>query len=102
MTDLDEDLDTGELLPLDLYGNARRVDDPAAADCAAFGPGNCGTAPIPDMGIAEGRWAPLPDVQGAGDAGCVANLPGFDFPTPCGAPVAAITGQQVQYSVSAQ
>lgn len=58
--DLDGDGDTVEQIPFDFVGNARRIDDPNRLDCEAFGAGNCGTAPLPDMGAFEGPpGAPL-------------------------------------------
>lgn len=42
----------GPLPAVDLDLNARRVDDPASADCVTS-PGTCGTAPIVDMGSYE-------------------------------------------------
>ena len=47
MSDLDDDGDTTELLPLDLDGNARFVDDPRTPDTGS------GTPPIVDMGAYE-------------------------------------------------
>jgi parallel beta-helix repeat protein len=46
-TDIDDDLDTAEVIPLDLSGNTRQFDDLGVADS-----GN-GTAPLADMGAIE-------------------------------------------------
>lgn len=56
--DADEDGNTTEPLPVDVYGRVRRVDDPSMADVGV------GPAPVPDVGAAEFQ--------------CLANLNGDD------------------------
>jgi len=60
-TDLDGDLNTAELVPYDLDGNPRFVDDPVKTDT-----GN-GTAPIVDMGAYEARRYIYVDTDAAGN-----------------------------------
>ncbi len=58
----DADGSTGATDPLpaiDLAGNLRRVDDPATNDCLGQSPGDCGTAPIVDIGAYEFGSIPL-------------------------------------------
>lgn len=54
--DVDDDNNVIEFVPLDLDGNARRIDDPATADAGA------GTAPIVDLGAYE--FVPPCDLAG--------------------------------------
>ncbi len=71
-TDLDDDGDTDEPIPLDLDGNPRFVDDPTTADCTQA-PGQCGECPVVDMGAYEfqdGTKTCCPaDLDGDGEVG---------------------------------
>lgn len=63
--DLDDDGNTTEPLPFDLYGLPRFFDDPNAPDCP-WAPSTCGMSPIVDMGAYE--------FQGAGPAICPGDV----------------------------
>lgn len=64
--DMDGDEDTTELLPLDLWGEPRFVDDPATPDTGS------GTPPVVDMGPYE--FQPPPFVLGDTDCSGVADM----------------------------
>lgn len=69
--DLDGDGDTAEQVPIDFAGNPRRIDDPNTVDCAPFGSGACGPAPMPDMGAFEGPPAAPLIINPVSGNGCV-------------------------------
>ncbi len=61
-TDLDEDGDLGETLPIDAAGAPRRIDDPRRSDAGA------GSAPLVDMGACEREPILFVDLDATGGA----------------------------------
>jgi hypothetical protein len=72
--DLDGDGDTAELVPLDLDGNPRFVDDPCADDVGSPHPGFPGLD-IVDMGAYEYQGLLDEDPDADGISGCADNCP---------------------------
>lgn len=77
--DLDDDGDFGEIVPTDLAGAARRIDDPATTDTGV------GSAPIVDRGAFEFDLIAVADLSGDGvldgaDLGVLLALWGSNAP----------------------